>query len=303
MSSNADFVSAQRRLLNLHENGHNMTQDEMVRALDGLLGVTQQMVRNRREEIRNLTTLEIPAPGFRALTPPGSPPARSSITTPSSPPRPGTPPTARFRALTPPGSPPAQRRYPPAELRPAAAPRTFPNLFAAGAADYLRAGDYTNARQLIGLANDFDAEERRYADERRYTAPVRRPSQLLREINTTLGRATPVAQQGRNHISWGEYFSQCIKYRSIGKARFESNCTETCAICLDTHTNGDSVVTEKCQHCFGKQCWERWIRNPAGNQTCPTCREERPKVISYTMRRPRSNAMVDDDASVATQEN
>ena len=263
MSSNTDFISAQRRLLNLYENGHNLTQDQMVRALDGLLGVTQQMVRNRREEIRNLTAIdeteEIPTPGFRAITPPGSPPA--------------------------------QRRYPPAELRPAARPRTFPNLYAAGAADYLRAGDYVQARQFIGLAED-----------RRYTASVR-PSQLLREINTTLGRAAPVAHQDPNHISWGQYFSQYIKYRSIGKARFESNCAETCAICLDTHTNGDSVLTEKCQHCFGKQCWENWISNPAGNQTCPTCREERPKVISYTMRRPRSNAIVDDNISEITQEN
>lgn len=253
MSSNADFVSAQRRLLNLFENGHNMEQDEMVRALDGLLGVTQQMVRNRRHEHR--------------VTPPGSPP--------------------RSRAISPP--PESERRYPPAELRPAAAPRTFPNLFAAGAADYLRAGDYGNTRQFIGLANELD---------RRYTAPVR-PSQLLRNINTTLGRA---AQQGRNHISWGEYFSQCIKYRSIGKTRFEANCTEPCAICLETHTNGEFVVTEKCQHCFGKQCWEKWIINPASNQTCPTCREHLPKVISYTMRRPRSNAMVNDNISEITQE-
>jgi hypothetical protein len=243
MSSNADFISAQCRLLNLYENGHSMTQEQMVRALDGLLGVTQQMVRNRREEIRNLTAIEeIPTPGFRVITPPGSPLA--------------------------------QRRYPPAQLRPAAVALTFPNLFAA------------------------------QAEERRYTAPVR-PSQLLREINAALGlgRVAPVANQDPNHISWGQYFSQCIKYRSIGKARFESNCAESCAICLDTHINGDSVVTEECKHCFGKQCWQNWMCNPAGNQTCPTCRQHRPRVISFTMRRPRSNAIVDDNIIEITQEN
>jgi hypothetical protein len=246
MSSSADFVSAQRRLFNLFENGHTMTQEQELRCIDDLLGITRQMVRNRRTQHHNLVTV-ITNQGFRAITPPGSP--------------------SHGRAISPPRE--AERRYPPAELRPAAAPRTFPNMFA--------------------------------AEERRFTDHVR-PSSLLREINTTLGRVA-LAQQGRNNISWGEYFSQCIKYRSIGKARFEANCTEPCAICLETHTNGETVVTEKCQHCFGKQCWENWISNPAGNQTCPTCREHRPKVIIYTMRRSRSNAMVDDNISEITQEN
>jgi len=318
MSSNADFVSAQRRLLNLHENGHNMTQDQMVRALDGLLGVTQQMVRNRREEIRNQVS-NIPS---RPRTPPGSPPRRRALTPPRTPP--ASPP--HQRPVTPPGSPPAIVR------------RNWPNLAAASAADYLRAGDYEQAREAIGRA------ER--ADVARYTGPVR-PSALLREINEDRGvieirrrrqnidlvnellfaedageteiadeiiqeirdLAVPppvrrILGQRRDWMSWQFYEPVFIKKRSIGQARFEANCTEACAICLDTHTNGDSVVTQECNHCFGKQCWQNWMCNPTSNQTCPTCRTDRPNVFAYTMRRPRANAVVEEDdvISLAAQE-
>jgi len=295
MSSNADFVSAQRRLVNLHENGHNMTQDQLARALDGLLGVTQQMVRNRREEIRNQVT-DIP------VTPPVTPP------------------------------PQEQAQVPPAIVR-----REWPNLAAAAAADYLRAGDYVQAREAIGRAERADAA--------RYTGPVR-PSALLREINEDRGvieirrrqqnvdlmnrllfaedageteiadeiiheireLAAPPARrllgQRRDWMSWQFYEPVYIKKRSIGPARFEANCEEACAICLDTHTNGDSVVTQECNHCFGKECWKTWMCNPTGNQTCPTCRTDRPNVISYTMRRPRANAVVEEDdvISLAAQE-
>jgi hypothetical protein len=105
-------------------------------------------------------------------------------------------------------------------------------------------------------------------------------------------------------MSWQFYEPVYIKKRSIGQARFEANCDEACAICLDTHTNGDSVVTQECNHCFGKECWKTWICNPTGNQTCPTCRTDRPNVISYTMRRARANAMFEEDdaSSLAAQD-
>ena len=245
MSSNADFVSAQRRLVNLFENGHNMGHREMVMALDGLLGVTQQMVRNRREEIRNQ----------RAVTPP----------------------------------PREQEQVPPAIVR-----RDWPNLAAASAADYLRTGDYVQAREAIGRAEALTAA--------RFTGPVR-PSALLRQINELRFAERAPFGQRRDWMSWQFYEPVYIKKRSIGQARFEANCDEACVICLDTHTNGDSVVTQECNHCFGKECWKTWMCNPSGNQSCPTCRTDRPNVIAYTMRRPRANAMVEDDISEIIQEN
>ena len=247
MSSNADFVSAQRRLVNLFENGHNMGHREMVMALDGLLGVTQQMVRNRREEIRNQ----------RAVTPP----------------------------------PREQEQVPPAIVR-----RDWPNLAAASAADYLRTGDYVQAREAIGRAERAEA-----LTAARFTGPVR-PSALLRQINELRFAERAPFGQRRDWMSWQFYEPVYIKKRSIGQARFEANCDEACVICLDTHTNGDSVVTE-CNHCFGKECWKTWMCNPTGNQSCPTCRTDRPNVISYTIRRARANAMVEEDISEITQEN
>jgi hypothetical protein len=115
------------------------------------------------------------------------------------------------------------------------------------------------------------------------TAGNLRPSFLLQQINATLG-VEPVVHQRRDWMGWQFYAPVYIKKRAIGKARFEANCSEVCAICMETHTNGDSIVTEECNHCFGKQCWQNWMSNPNGNQTCPTCRQDRPKVISYTMK-------------------
>jgi hypothetical protein len=130
---------------------------------------------------------------------------------------------------------------------------------------------------------------------------------------STLIRAIQAAQVDRfeaplvldNKISWATYSALCMKKRAIGKAKYEAECKETCAICLDKHTNGDSVVTQECKHCFGKECWKGWMSNPSGNQKCPTCREECPKVLTYTLRaerRPRANAIVADDISEITQE-
>ena len=156
------------------------------------------------------------------------------------------------------------------------------------------------APQFIELREPFTtvrpAAERRPAAELR---PAVRPSVLIREIRDQFARfETPIAPIApiRGKISWATYSQLCMKKRAIGKARYEAECKETCAICLDKHTNGESVVTEECKHCFGKECWKNWMSNPSGNQKCPTCREERPTVLTYTLReerRPRANAIVE----------
>ena len=74
------------------------------------------------------------------------------------------------------------------------------------------------------------------------------------------------------------------KKSAIGKVRF--NTTFQCAICLEDHTNGESVTTE-CGHSYGKQCWETWMRNQNSNKCCPTCRKSTPKTTCYTLRADR----------------
>jgi len=76
------------------------------------------------------------------------------------------------------------------------------------------------------------------------------------------------------------------KKKCIGRARFEARCKDECAICLDTHTNGESVVTQ-CGHTFGSQCWDTWMSNPTSNRTCPTCRQGRPQITKFTLRADR----------------
>jgi hypothetical protein len=99
----------------------------------------------------------------------------------------------------------------------------------------------------------------------------------------------------RDEPTWAEEWRQLkrLNKRScIGRSRFEAQCKDDCAICLEKHTNGDSVVTE-CGHTFGSQCWETWMSNPTGNHTCPTCRHDKPKTTFFAMRAeraPRDNA-------------
>jgi len=93
-------------------------------------------------------------------------------------------------------------------------------------------------------------------------------------------------RQPPQQLTWAEQWRQ-LKHRNkrscIGRARFEARCKDDCAICLDKHTNGESVVTE-CGHTFGSQCWETWMSNPSGNHTCPTCRHNKPKTTFFAMR-------------------
>ena len=48
--SNADFLQIQRRLINIYDNGPFMDNEQLERALDGLVGASRRMVRTRRLE-------------------------------------------------------------------------------------------------------------------------------------------------------------------------------------------------------------------------------------------------------------
>jgi hypothetical protein len=113
--SNNQYINAQRRLLNLFENGHNMTLDQLERALDGLVGNARQMVRTSRIER---------LPVARPQSPIGPPPLRLApvfvdIRTPDASPE---------RSRTPPGPPPHIRIFPAAELRPRATGPVRPSV-------------------------------------------------------------------------------------------------------------------------------------------------------------------------------
>jgi hypothetical protein len=85
---------------------------------------------------------------------------------------------------------------------------------------------------------------------------------------------------------WAEHKENNHTVRAIGRKRFEAQCEQDCAICLDRHTAGESVVAS-CGHEFGAQCWETWMSNPGGNHTCPTCRAHLPHTLSFKLRADR----------------
>ena len=57
-----------------------------------------------------------------------------------------------------------------------------------------------------------------------------------------------------------------IKYNTIK----ESNCSNTCLICMDDFTEEDLVrKLPKCKHIYHKECIDKWI---VKKSTCPICR-------------------------------
>ena len=68
---------------------------------------------------------------------------------------------------------------------------------------------------------------------------------------------------------------------AIDSEKFESCCEDSCAICLDTHRCGDTIVTE-CGHSFCQQCWLSWM-DKSIEKTCPTCRKSRPASTRFVV--------------------
>jgi hypothetical protein len=81
--------------------------------------------------------------------------------------------------------------------------------------------------------------------------------------------------------SWETYRS-LNKVCAIGRVKFNADCKEVCAICLDTHKKCDSVTTE-CGHEYCKGCWFSWMSNTTGNRKCPTCRKQCPKTTTFKL--------------------
>jgi hypothetical protein len=87
------------------------------------------------------------------------------------------------------------------------------------------------------------------------------------------------------------------QYKTIKKADFEAPCIDSCPICLDIHTKGDSLTTE-CDHEFGKGCYNYWMNSLSSNKKCPTCRKDCPKVTYYKTRKTKPIPLIieDDDS-------
>jgi len=119
---------------------------------------------------------------------------------------------------------------------------------------------------------------------------VRRPVAQLRPRPRPAPRPNAERQNrlrglfaSRQYWNWDNYNSVCVKKRAIGHKKYNTICLEGCAICLDNHTYGESIMTE-CNHSFGKLCWQTWMNNPNSNHNCPSCRKVCPNIISYTLK-------------------
>mmetsp|Transcript_40753 Transcript_40753/g.64125 ORF Transcript_40753/g.64125 Transcript_40753/m.64125 type:complete len:141 (-) Transcript_40753:67-489(-) len=59
---------------------------------------------------------------------------------------------------------------------------------------------------------------------------------------------------------------------------------ETCIICLETMTSGESAIKLTCGHVFHGDCiagwWQREFRLRPSHTTCPVCRREEPQMTA-----------------------
>jgi len=69
----------------------------------------------------------------------------------------------------------------------------------------------------------------------------------------------------------------------IDKSEFDNLSCDKCPICIDHHTNGETVITD-CNHRFGFVCWNTWMGNPNSNRCCPTCRKFMPGTATFIIR-------------------
>jgi hypothetical protein len=90
------------------------------------------------------------------------------------------------------------------------------------------------------------------------------------------------------------------QYKTIKKADFEAHCTDSCSICLEIHTKGDSLTTE-CNHEFGKDCYNFWMNSLSSNKKCPTCRKDCPKVTYYKTRKTKPIPLIIEDNDSETE--
>ena len=272
-----EYFNAQTRLQTILANCQNWNQEQLDAAMTGLVDSTMQMVRVRREAMRPMQPAVVVTSNssisdsdsswsdsesdsddvVRVAEVARAVPNQIGGLTLS---RPAVLSRPVFRPSTPPSTPPP--------LREPQAARIMPN----------QTGGLTLLRPSVLL------QQMRASST--VTATQISPSVLL-ELMHTSSEVRAALESPLVRISWYRYFNIYMKKRAIGAAKFNANCPTPCAICLDTHTTGESVVTEECNHCFGKQCWQTWMSHPTGNQCCPTCRTPCPKTIFYSQRAER----------------
>jgi hypothetical protein len=90
------------------------------------------------------------------------------------------------------------------------------------------------------------------------------------------------------------------RYKTIKKADFDAPCADSCPICLEIHTKGDSLTTE-CDHKFGKDCYNFWMNSLSSNKKCPTCRKDCPKVTYYKTRKTKPIPLIIEDNDSETE--
>ena len=90
------------------------------------------------------------------------------------------------------------------------------------------------------------------------------------------------------------------RYKTIKKADFDAPCADSCPICLEIHTKGDSLTTE-CDHEFGKGCYNFWMNSLSSNKKCPTCRKDCPKVTYYKTRKTKPIPLIIEDNDSETE--
>jgi hypothetical protein len=88
-----------------------------------------------------------------------------------------------------------------------------------------------------------------------------------------------------------------LRMVALKRRHFERNCTDECAICLESHIKGETILTD-CRHKFGLKCWTEWLGTQVitsrgrhiTRKKCPACNKANPRFIAFSMIRDGSPA-------------
>lgn len=76
---------------------------------------------------------------------------------------------------------------------------------------------------------------------------------------------------------------KCLKEKVLKQADLLQKID--CAICLNTHTKTEVLCVTTCQHEFGKECLQEWLKV---SQHCPLCRTAAKQLHGYKGRKIRA---------------
>ena len=148
---------------------------------------------------------------------------------------------------------------------------------------------YTRAKRALRAEEDAEANPDDLAAELAFRSATARVDQFNRHRISELG-CTEVADWVHERFIFLQSrrgtVGSFIAPQTVLALEDACPAGTECAICHESHANPAECITTNCGHCFGTECFGKWmdatrLRNAA--VTCPTCRTPTTEITEYSV--------------------